>query len=97
RLLNNTPSPMEYATEMPEDILIEDQAIQELPISFAPDAVEIVPAEEVFERDEQAEGRREEKGAFLPPLPSRQPLQGRLASAARVSGRHCVRKTTARR
>jgi len=49
RLLNNTPSPMEYATEMPEDILIEDQAIQELPISFAPDAVEIVPAEEVFE------------------------------------------------
>lgn len=47
RLREDTPSPLAYNTEQPEDLLAEDALIQELELAL--DAVEVVPAERVFE------------------------------------------------
>jgi zinc protease len=49
RLVESRPSPMQYTTEMPETILAEDSLIEALETPFAEDAVEIVPAERLFE------------------------------------------------
>lgn len=49
RLIGDQPSPMEYATEMPPEVLEEDKLIERLEIGFDEQAVKIVPAGEMFE------------------------------------------------
>jgi len=49
RLLGDLPSPMEYATEMPQELLAEDRQIEHLVIGFDEQAVEVLPADKVFE------------------------------------------------
>jgi zinc protease len=47
-LRRDTPSPKTYASQVPEQVLTEDKAIQALPVK--PTAVEIVPIEQVFQK-----------------------------------------------
>lgn len=49
-LLNEAPSPMTYNAPLPEAILEEDKVIEVYPLNIAPDAIRIIPVEDVFER-----------------------------------------------
>ena len=49
RLVNDRPSPMKYDAQMPQEILDEDKTIATLPLGFGEDAVDVVPASDVFE------------------------------------------------
>jgi zinc protease len=47
--LSNRPSPISYASPPGEDILEEDRVIEQYPLRFNREAVEVVPVEKVFE------------------------------------------------
>jgi zinc protease len=47
-LVNNTPSPITYATPKPAGVLEEDKAIQVFPLTVKPDKIAIVKVEELF-------------------------------------------------
>jgi zinc protease len=49
RLVEDRPSPVKYDAKMPQAILDEDKEIATLPLGFDKDAVEVVPATDVFE------------------------------------------------
>ncbi len=44
----DTPSSMTYASEKPEEVLIEDEEIEDFPLQIAEDAVRVVPVDEIF-------------------------------------------------
>ncbi len=46
--MNNTPSPITYATPKPAEVLEEDRAIQVFPLAVNPDKITIVKVEELF-------------------------------------------------
>jgi zinc protease len=48
-LVNNTPSPIEYATPKSQEILDEDRVISAYPISVKAENIRIVPVDKVFE------------------------------------------------
>ena len=48
RLLTNEPSPPTYNTDVPEDILAEDEAIMLYELEINPERVRVVPVEEMF-------------------------------------------------
>ncbi len=48
RLVEGTPSPIEYDAPKPQDVLAEDEVIQTFPLPFEAERVRIVPLEEVF-------------------------------------------------
>ena len=48
RLISNTPSPIRYDAEKPEEILAEDKIIQSWPLDFQPEKVKIKEVEAVF-------------------------------------------------
>ncbi len=48
-LVNNTPSPIQYPTPKPAEILEEDQEIAAYPLRVKPEHVEIIPVDRVFE------------------------------------------------
>lgn len=48
-LVNNEPSPIEYASEKPAEVLEEDKEISTYPLSVKPESVTIVKVEEMFE------------------------------------------------
>ncbi len=48
-LVNNAPSPIQYPTPKPPEILEEDKEIATYPLSVRPEHVEIVPIDRVFE------------------------------------------------
>ena len=48
RLVGDTPSPMTYQAEKPQEILDEDKIVEVLPLRFASEKVTIVPVETVF-------------------------------------------------
>jgi len=48
-LVNNSPSPIQYPTPKPPEILEEDKEIATYPLSVRPENVEIVPIDQVFE------------------------------------------------
>ena len=50
-LRSDAPSPMRYASPVPGDVAVEDEVVQVYPLELAPDAVRVVPVEEVFEGD----------------------------------------------
>ena len=45
----DTPSPIEYAQEMPEDVLAEDAVISTLPLRISGDRIYTVPVESMFQ------------------------------------------------
>jgi zinc protease len=47
-LASDAPSPVEYPTPKPAEVLEEDQQISTYPLGIAGDAIEIVPLEDVF-------------------------------------------------
>lgn len=49
RLVNDAPSPIEYASEMEPGVLAEDEQIVKLKLGFEEPAVQIVPADNVFQ------------------------------------------------
>jgi zinc protease len=49
RLVDDLASPMTYDAELPDEVLEEDAVIAELPLSFAPDTVSVIAAEDVFQ------------------------------------------------
>ena len=49
RLVNESPSPMEYNSEKPADLLAEDKVIESYPLKIKSADVEIVPIEKVFQ------------------------------------------------
>lgn len=49
-LLADSPSPMEYASEKASEIYVEDEAIQQYPLSLNESDVRVVSVEDVFER-----------------------------------------------
>jgi len=48
-LINNSPSPIEYPTPKPENILKEDQEISTYPLQIKADNVTIIPVQNMFE------------------------------------------------
>ena len=48
RLISNTPSPIRYDADKPEEILAEDKIIQSWPLDFQPEKVKIKEVEAVF-------------------------------------------------
>lgn len=48
-LIDDTPSPMKYASEKPAEILAEDKIIERYPLAIEAADVKIVPVEKVFE------------------------------------------------
>jgi zinc protease len=48
RLIDGSSSPVRYDSAKPDDLLEEDREIASLPLSFAEDAVRVVPSSEVF-------------------------------------------------
>ncbi len=48
RLVDGTPSPIQYDAPKPEEILQEDALIEKFPLRFEPGRVRIVPLEQVF-------------------------------------------------
>ena len=44
----DTPSPIEYAQEMPEEVLAEDDVISTLPLGIREDKIYTVPVESMF-------------------------------------------------
>ncbi len=49
-MIADAPSPMTYASEKPDDVLIEDQEIEDYPLRIAEDAVRVVSVDEIFGR-----------------------------------------------
>jgi zinc protease len=49
RLADGTPSPIEYNTDKPADLLAEDKRIQALPLGLSKDRIRVVDADTVFE------------------------------------------------
>ncbi len=49
-LLSDAPSPMEYASEKPDEIYVEDEVIQQYPLGLEPSDVRVISVEDVFER-----------------------------------------------
>jgi zinc protease len=48
-LVNNTPSPIQYRTPKPENILEEDKVIEIFPLKVLPENVTIIKVDEVFQ------------------------------------------------
>jgi zinc protease len=48
RLVSNEASPMSYNSPKPDAVLEEDEVIQDLPLQFSDESVQVVPAAEVF-------------------------------------------------
>jgi zinc protease len=48
-LVSNSPSPITYESEKPEEVLEEDKMIEKYPLSIKPDNVTIVKVDEIFE------------------------------------------------
>src|SRR5690606_26016033 len=48
RLIDDSPSPITYESEKPEELLQEDSEIAALPLNVEAEAVRVVPASEVF-------------------------------------------------
>lgn len=48
-LVDNTPSPIHYDSEMPQQVLDEDKVIASYPLSFKESAITVVPVDKVFE------------------------------------------------
>ena len=48
-LTDDTPSPIEYAQEMPEEVLAEDAVISTLPLRISEDRIYTVPVESMFQ------------------------------------------------
>jgi zinc protease len=48
-LVNNTPSPIQYRTPKPENILEEDKIIEVFPLKILPENVTIIKVDEVFQ------------------------------------------------
>ena len=48
-MIADAPSPMTYASDKPEEILIEDLEIEDYPLRIAEDAVRVVPVDEIFD------------------------------------------------
>jgi zinc protease len=48
-LVGDLPSPIRYDAPTPESILAEDRVIQAYPLKIAPEAIRVIPVEEVFE------------------------------------------------
>ena len=51
RLVEDAPSPIEYESEKPDELLQEDREIATLPLNFEADMVRILPASEAFNGD----------------------------------------------
>ncbi len=49
-LAGEVPSPIDYATPKPPEVLAEDLEIQTYPLGITRDAIRVVPVEEVAER-----------------------------------------------
>ncbi len=49
-MVADAPSPITYASDKPEEVLIEDQEIEDFPLGVAEDAVRVVPVSEMFEK-----------------------------------------------
>ena len=49
RLAKDTPSPITYNSPKPDEIMVEDEVIQQLPLGIDRADIRIVPADEVFE------------------------------------------------
>ena len=49
-LLENTPSPMQYASPKPESVLAEDKLIEAYPLPFQADNIKIIPVEQMFQK-----------------------------------------------
>ena len=49
RLAKDTPSPITYNAPKPDEIMVEDEVIQQLPLGIDMTDIRIVPVEEVFE------------------------------------------------
>ncbi len=47
-LVNDSPSPIKYATPKPDSVLAEDKEISVFPLKVSPDQIEIVPVSELF-------------------------------------------------
>ncbi len=47
-LISNKPSPIEYDTPKPAEVMEEDMIISTYPINFTPEKIKIVPVEELF-------------------------------------------------
>ena len=47
-MIADEPSPITYASEKPEEVLIEDEEIEDLPLGIAENAVTLVPVGEIF-------------------------------------------------
>ncbi len=48
-MIADAPSPMTYASDQPEEVLIEDLEIEDYPLRVAEEAVRVVPVDEVFD------------------------------------------------
>jgi zinc protease len=48
-LVENAPSPIEYDTPKPAEVLVEDREIEAYPLRIGPEAVQIVSVEQIFE------------------------------------------------
>ncbi len=49
-MIADAPSPMTYASDKPEEVLIEDEEIEDFPLQVAEDAVRVVPVDGIFEQ-----------------------------------------------
>ncbi|MCH7640111.1 MAG: insulinase family protein [Bacteroidetes bacterium] len=49
-LLADSPSPMEYESEKPDEIYVEDEVIQQYPLNLNASDVRVISVEDVFER-----------------------------------------------
>ncbi len=47
-MIADAPSPMTYASQKPDDVLIEDEEIEDYPLQVAEDAVRVVPVDKIF-------------------------------------------------
>jgi zinc protease len=48
-LLSGAPSPMEYNSPKPEEIMEEDKKVERYPIAMKPEWIKVVPVSSVFE------------------------------------------------
>jgi hypothetical protein len=48
-LVNNSPSPIQYRTPKPENILEEDKIIKIFPLKILPENVTIIKVDEIFQ------------------------------------------------
>ncbi len=47
-MIADAPSPMTYASDKPQEVLIEDEEIEDYPLRIAEDAVTVAPVDEIF-------------------------------------------------